>query len=97
MLNVVLRGAFLLLVLLYPVRAQAQTVELNVSVNLVKCGDTRADIPRACQADSRCCVFMDGNDSPKIYDLNESFQVSSADVRHNAALRGDVSWNKYFE
>ena len=32
---------------------------LPIRVGLVQCGETKADIPRACRADDRCCAFMD--------------------------------------
>lgn len=45
--------------LLITVPAQAESVDMPIGVNLVKCGDTRADLPKACRKDERCCVFVD--------------------------------------
>ena len=38
--------------------ARAGEAELPVTVTLVKCGETRADLPRACYEDARCCGFV---------------------------------------
>lgn len=57
--TLLLYGLALGAMLIIPSSAQAAEAILPVSVTLVKCGETKADIPKACAADSRCCVFMD--------------------------------------
>lgn len=43
-----------------PARAANETV-LPIRVNIVQCGK-RDEIPKMCQKDSRCCVFLNATD-----------------------------------
>ena len=62
MLRILKFALILLAVSTTSAKAQDASAILNISVNLVQCGQTRADLPRACKADDRCCVFMDAFD-----------------------------------
>lgn len=44
--------------------AQDASALIKTKVSLVQCGQTRADLPRACREDQRCCAFLD--DQPNI-------------------------------
>ena len=59
MQNATLLGAAIIMALFFTTPSHAEEVDLPIGVTLVKCGDTRADIPKACKLDERCCVFMD--------------------------------------
>ena len=52
-------AALMILLFATPKTAKAGDVELPITVTLIQCGQTKADIPRACKKDGRCCVFMD--------------------------------------
>lgn len=45
--------------LLTPTKAHSGEAILPISVTLISCGKVKADIPKACKKDERCCVFMD--------------------------------------
>ena len=42
-----------------PDTARAGEAVLPITVTLVKCGEYKSDIPRACYKDERCCAFME--------------------------------------
>lgn len=52
-------------------KAQDASAILNIGVNLIQCGQTQADLPRACKADSRCCVFMEDYKQEVTYSTGE--------------------------
>ena len=52
-------AAIFIVAFFVPTTLHAGEAILPMKVTLLKCGDTKADIPNACRADDRCCVFMD--------------------------------------
>lgn len=47
----------LLLILL--ISSPAYATELPITVNLIKCGETKEDLPKACEENKACCVFLE--------------------------------------
>lgn len=73
----------LMVVTLFPMKSYAQDASamLPIKVSLIQCGETQADIPKACKADARCCVFSDGY--PSVY----THKTEKADWEYKLAQR----------
>lgn len=68
-------GAIVFMALLPAKTAHAGDATLPVTVSLIKCGDTKADLPKACKKNEACCVFLPPEDSVSRQPLRSQQQI----------------------
>lgn len=61
----------LFLCLILATAVYGATTIMPMKVNLISCGETREDLPKACKANSACCVFLNANEMKKVEQLPE--------------------------
>lgn len=76
--------------------ANAAEGTLLIRVKLVSCGETKADLPKACKKDDRCCVFLSGEQLALQNTPQAGFMNAALDNTNNELQRDPSNPNHMY-